>query len=402
MDARARYACLLLVCGGLAAPPALAQYDVEESDRAWMRALVDFRLARGPEVPSWTDGGAGKTRFGGRAIPSAFEEVTRAELAELAIQFGATLPWDLRGQLQLNVQHDIADGYEPWLVEAFLRKEWGEAASGFGLQVGAMTVPFGLEHGGPAWSPERTLSASALNTWLWEEFTLAGLEGEWWRESAGGLKFGLLAGAGFGPDLFGRLIAVRGWVMGDQLGGVNGDLPLPNGTRTDIFDERDDRPAAYLLASIGDSGERATVMLGALDNGGDQDEPGVWNTRLATIGAAFRPHPSVEVVLQYLDGEARVRDLSNDSDLEAFYGLVSLQHREHRFTVRYDDFRVEDVDGGNPTSERGEAFTAAYLYHWRLRHRIGLEYIWLDSRRPGDAPLELSSDGWQVSYRYRY
>ena len=402
MDARARLACLLLACGGLAAPAALAQYDVEETDRAWLRVLVDFRLARGPEVPSWTDGGAGKTRFGGRATPAGFEEVTRADLAELAIQLGAVLPWDLRAQLQVNVQHDIADDYEPWLVEAFLRKEWGDAQSGFGLQLGAMTVPFALEHGGPAWSPERTLSASALNTWLWEEFTLAGLEGEWWRESPGGLKFGLLAGAGFGPDLFGRLVAVRGWVMGDQLGGVNGDLPLPNGTRTDIFDERDDRPAAYLLATIGDSEERATLTLGALDNGGDQDEPGVWSTQLVTIGATLRPHPNVDVVLQYLDGEARVREVSNDSDLEAYYGLVSLHLREHRFTVRYDDFRVEDVDGGNPTSERGDAFTAAYLYHWRLRHRIGLEYVWLDSERPVGAPFELSSDGWQVSYRYRY
>ena len=136
--------------------------------------------------------------------------------------------------------------------------------------------------------------------------------------------------------------------MGDQLGGVNGDLPLPNGTRTDIFDERDDRPAAYLLATIGDSEERATLTLGALDNGGDQDEPGVWSTQLATIGATLRPHPNVDVVLQYLDGEARVRAVSNDSDLEAYYGLVSLHLREHRFTVRYDDFRVEDVDGGNP------------------------------------------------------
>jgi hypothetical protein len=400
MHAKARFACLLLACT-FVVPQADAQYDVESSDRAWLRALVDIRLARGPEVPSWTDGGPGKMRFGGRAIPSGFEEVTRAELAELAIQFGAALPWDLRAQLQVNVQHDVADDYEPWLVEALLRKEWGEDASGFGLQLGAMTIPFALEHGGPAWSPERTLSASALNTWLWEEFTLAGVEGEWWRESSGGLRIGLLAGAGFGPDLFGKLIAVRGWTLGDQLGGVNGDLPLPNGTRTDIFDERDGRPAAYVLATLGDAKERATLTLGALDNAGDQDESGVWSTRLATIGASFHPHASVDVVLQYLDGEARVHELTNDSDLEAYYGLVSLRHREHRFTVRYDHFRVEDVDGGDPTSETGEAYTASYAYQWGLRHRIGLEHIWLDSRRPA-AALELSSDGWQASYRYRY
>jgi hypothetical protein len=366
-----------------------------------VRALLDFRIARGPDVPGWTDAGPGKIRFGGRATDSGFERATRAELALLAVELGATLPGDLRAQVQVNVQHDIAGDYNPWLVEALLRKEWGDEASGFGLQLGAMTVPLALEHGGPAWTPEHTLSASALSTWLWEEFTLAGLEGEWWRESRG-LRLGLLAGAGYGPDLFGRLIALRGWVMGDQLSGVNGDLPLPNGTRHDVFDERDDRPAAYALATVGDAKERATLTLGAIDNGGNQDVTGVWNTQLATIGASFHPHPSVDVVLQYLDGKARVRDLSNDSDLEAFYGLVSLRYRDHRFTVRYDDFRVKDVDGGNPTDELGEAITAAYLYHWGLRHRIGLEHIWLDSRRPEDAAVELSSDGWQLSYRFRY
>ena len=60
------------------------------------------------------------------------------------------------------------------------------------------------------------------------------------------------------------------------------------------------------------------------------------------------------------------------------------------------------MDGGNPTDERGDGVTAAYFYEWGLRHRIGLEYLWLNSRRPASSPCELSSDGWQVSYRFRY
>ena len=116
------------------------------------------------------------------------------------------------------------------------------------------------------------------------------------------MRLGVLAGVGYGPDLFGRLLALRGWVMGDSVGGVNGDLPLPNGTRTDIFDERDDRPAAYGLISLGDAKERAALKIGYLDNMGNEAEPGVWHTRIGTVGATLRPHPSVEVILQYLDG----------------------------------------------------------------------------------------------------
>lgn len=397
-----RLAALALILGCVLPPQALAQYDVESEDRVWFRALLDVRLARGGESPSWTDSGPGKTRYGGRFTDSGAERVTRFDLAEFALEAGASLPGGWSAEAQLNVQPDIAGDYNPWIVEALIRKEWGEHEGGWSLQGGVMTIPFSLEHNGAAWSPENTISASALNSWLWEEFSVAGVEAEWWIETENSLRLGVLGGVGYGPDLFGRLLALRGWTMGDGVGGVNGDLPLPNGTRTDIFDERDDRPAAYGWITIGDAKERAALKFGYLDNMGDQGETGVWHTRIGTVGATLRPHPSVDVVVQYLDGEARVRDPANDSDLSAFYALVSYRYRDHRFSIRYDDFRVDDVDGGNPTSESGDGVTAAYFFQWGLRHRIGFEHIWLDSRRPADAPVELSSDGWQISYRFRY
>jgi hypothetical protein len=300
------------------------------------------------------------------------------------------------------VQPDLADSYTPWVIEALLRKEWGAPAGGFGLQAGVMNLPFSLEHVGAAWSPDLTISASALNSWLWEEFSLAGVEAEWWKDTGNGLRLGVLAGVGYGPDLSGRLLALRGFAVGDGIGGINGDLPLPNGTRTDVFEESDGRPAAYALLSLGDTGERATVKLGFFDNRGDQDEPGVWHTRFTTLGTVLHPHPNFDIAAQYLQGTARVATVTNDSDLRAFYVLVSQRYRDHRFSLRYDEFRVEDVDGGNSTSERGDGVTAAYFYHWGLRHRIGLEHIWLDSRRPAAVAPALSSDGWQVSYRFRY
>ena len=138
--------------------------------------------------------------------------------------------------------------------------------------------------------------------------SLAGVEGEWWKDTQSGLRLGVLAGIGYGPDLFGRLLALRGWAIGDGLGGFNGDLPLPNGTRTDIFDERDGRPAAYTWVTVGDVGERVALKVGYFDNRGDQDNPGVWHTRVATAGVVFHPHPSVDVIVQALRGKARVHD----------------------------------------------------------------------------------------------
>ena len=107
-------------------------------------------------------------------------------------------------------------------------------------------------------------------------------------------------------------------------------------------------------------------------------------------------------MVQYLRGKALVRATSNDSSLRAFYALLSHHYKGHRFTVRYDEFRVNDLDGGNSTRESGDGVTVAYLYEWGLRHRLGVEYIWLNSDRPLSAVPEPSQDGWQLSYRFRY
>ena len=377
-------------------------YDNGDQSRVWLRALLDVRVAGGGPAASWTDRGPGKLRYGGSSNATRFEHETRLVLSQLAMQAGASLPWDIRAQAQLNVQPDVAGDYEPWLIEAFLRREWGTPATGSGLQAGLMTNPFSLEHTGPAWSPEYSLSASALNSWLWEEVSLAGVRGEWWHQAGTGARLGVAAGIGYGPDQLGRLLALRGWTLGDTLSGLNSELPLPNGTRIDIFDERDHRPATYAWVTLADRNERAALKAGYLDNGGDLDVAGVWRTRLATIGAIAHPLPSIDLVVQYLRGKALVRDTTNDSSLRAFYALLSNRFKAHRVTVRYDEFRVNDLDGGNSTREHGDAITAAYAFEWGLRQSIGFEYAWVHSIRPRNTRPELSQDGWQLSYRFRY
>ena len=139
----ARYRwCLLLLCAG----PAHAQYDVvDQPSNLWLRALVDVRLAGGGPAPSWTDSGPGKMRYGGS---TGYDRVTRVGLSQAALQVGATLPWDIRAQAQVNVEPDIAHGYHPWLIEAIVRKEGGDERRGWGIQSGVMNVPFSLENGG--------------------------------------------------------------------------------------------------------------------------------------------------------------------------------------------------------------------------------------------------------------
>ena len=403
----------LLCCA--CAVPAWAQYEntgggdfgVEQDERVWIRALLDVRIAHGGPATSWTDSGLGKLRYGGKQVGSGadthFEHDTRLALSQLAFEIGTALPGDIRAQAQINFEPDIADNIEPWLIEAILRKDWGGAAKGFSLQGGVMNLPFSLEHTGPAWSPEFTISASALNSWLWEDASLAGLEGEWWHETSSGVRIGALVGSGFGPDRMARLLALRGWAMGDGISGINTDVPLPRRTeRQRIFDERDDRPAVYSMVTVSDKREIASLKIGYFDNLGDQHTDGVWHTRFTVVGVTLHPHPSIDLLAQYLDGKAHVATPNNDSGLSAWYALASWHHQRQRFTVRYDSFRIRDLDGGPNTRDNGDAVTVSWQFQWRLRHRIAFEHIWLDNRRPADGVTNPTPTGWQLGYRYRY
>ena len=363
--------CILLACA-LLPFPSNAQYTVEQPSRVWIRGLLDLRAVGG--------------------------------LSQAAVQIGTTLPWEIRGQAQLNLEPRIADGYHPWLVEAFLRKEWPTDHGGWGVESGVMHVPFSLENNGPAWSPTYSISSSALNSWLWEDISLAGAEAEWWQTVGSAFQVDAVVGAGYGADQTGRLLALRGWVMGDTLGGINGSLRLSDrGDRTDIFNERDQRPAIYSWLSLGDQTQIASIKVGMFDNRGDESSRGVWHTRFTTVGVVVHSTAHIDLLAQYLAGTSRVAAPANDSSYSAFYILASGHLRQHRVSLRFDQFRVHDLDGGNsPTSEQGHAVTTSYLVQIGLRQRIALEHVWLHGRRELTGPLDPTPDGWQVSYRFRY
>ncbi len=378
---------------------AWGQYEVEEESPVWVRGLLDVRIARSGRSSSWTSRGPGKTRYGGRETARA----TRLSVSQLALELGAALPWDMVARAQLNWDPDGYTNDRPLLIEAYLRKEWGEWAQGWGLQTGVMNMPFSLEHTGPAWTPQYTLTPSALNSWLWEEGHLVGIEGEWWRVIQSRLRLGLLLGSGFGQDQAGHLLAVRGWVLSDALHGVNSDLPLPaRGQHVPAFDEQDNRPSIYAWLTVRDLRRQAELGIGYFDNLGDQDERGVWGTRFGTLGVILHPLPQVDFVSQYLVGEARHRPCRCGVSFHAFYALLSWHHRSHRISARYDVFRTHNQDGLPNYRDRGDAVTLAYLFEFGLQHRVGFEYIFVQSRHAQPFRSSPSDDGGQLSYRFRY
>ena len=403
---------LSLPAGGVAAAEPEAgvapdPYAVEEPSRFSLRALLDLRVVRGSEVPSWQEGGPGKIRYGGIASGSGFERVTRFAIAQLALQPAYELGAGWRAQAQINWDGDLDENgdtspdHDPVrIVEGFARRDDGGADDGWSVLVGLRNPPFSLEHTGPARTPLLSLTPAALTSWLWEEGRVLGAEAAWWHREDGGPEVAAFAGAGWGPDQQGILLARRGWVLSDFLSGANSELPLPGGGTTTVFDERDGRPAVYAGASLHDPWQIGSAHVGYWDNLGDLAVAGVWETRFGVGGVALAPAPGLDLTVQMLYGTTTTRGAALASTIRAFYPILSYRWREHRVSFRYDDFAVRDDDGGTATDERGTAYTVAYLFEFRLRHRVAFEYVWVDAERAGAGVP--GDDGWQLSYRFRY
>src|SRR5262249_22759768 len=266
---------------------------------------------------------------------------------------------------------------------------------------GVSNPPFSLENNGPAWTPKLTLTPSALNSWLWEEGRVLGLEAEWWKTTASELELDVFGGMGWGPDQQGILLAQRGWVLSDFLSGIHSLLPLPApGAHTHVFDERDGRPALYAGGSVRDPWKIGRLRAGYFDNLGNLAIKGVWETRYASMGVDLEPVTGLEIIFQYLIGHTASRTAGIDATIQALYPLISYRWRNFRVAFRYDDFKVEPDNNTTSVRQHGHAFTVSALFEFWLRHRIGFEYITADATRAGFSPP--GDDGWQVSYRFRY
>jgi hypothetical protein len=396
---------VLGAAGGTAAEDDV--YATSEESPITLRGLVDVRVGQGTEARAWTTRGPGKTRFGGERDGTGFARATRVTLAQAILELGGSLPWRLVPRVELLLESDADVEWRPLLVEANVRREWGTRTHGLGVAAGLMPPVFSPEHTGPAWTPRYTLTPWAGGSWVWEELRTTGIEGDVWHSLPAGLRLSVLGGFGWGTDELGALLAHRGWVLSDYLSGVNAVLPLGNvdpESETSVFSEQDGIPAVYVWSTLADERNRASLHVGYLDTLADPDRgEALWATRFGTVALVAHPVARVDVVVQWLEGETRTGTNDWDSRFRSIAPLVSVHHRGHRLTARYDHFSVDDRDAPVPRSdEEGDAVTLAYLFEFRLRHRVGAEWIHVDSDRPGSRHGDRVDDVWQVSYRFRY
>ena len=380
-------------------------------------ALIDARLVYTDNVRSWLDDGLGKARYGATSAGHNRFDATLAE-ASLILKprfgqnFGAFL--HIKYDDDQETPLDVTEAY--FKYRALFSQE-----TDLKLKLGAFFPPVSLENSGIAWSSPYTLSFSAINSWIGEEVKTIGLEAtveHFWQEHG----FALTGALFMLNDPAGSLLAWRGWALHDRKIGLFDRLPLADiptisagGTfaqqqsQVKPIDEIDDNIGYYAGISWTYS-DRLQLKLLHYDSKGDQTvfdgDQYAWDTRFTSLGIHLRLHHGIEILAQWMDGATQMGEHNLvDVDFRSFYGLLSKSWEDHRLSVRYDRFWVDDQDStfDDNNYESGWAWTTAYRYQISVHQQLIGEALYIRSRRPVREQIGFAQNAdellLQINYR---
>ena len=387
-----------LAAGGLllAASPASAQVDLLSP--AVISAQADLRLSAADGEPSWFQDGFGKTRYGG----TGDGWTTRAQAASADLIWTPAFAFDLTGYVDAVAQPGQAHPAD--LSEAFLRYKPLPLPDGlhYQLRAGLMYPPVSLENDGPGWTPTRTITPSAINSWVGEEVKTVAVEasvGRRWADqdlSAGGAVFSH-------DDTAGTMLAWRGWAFSDLRSTAFGETPIPQvpaahrpfwdqDYASQSVDELDGRPGVYAWAEWR-SPYGLTGSLFYYDNAGDRttvyDGNWSWDTRFWNLGLRYAPDDRTEILAQAMTGRTVTGFVTPigwrvDVNFDAAYVELSRRLGADRVTGRIDAFDVRDntFQALDNDDERGWALTADWRHPLGEHLAVLMEVLHVASDRP--------------------
>ncbi len=391
-----------LFCGLPAAAHASAQLFSPENWNAWL----DTRAVAAGGEPSWVKAGFGKLRFG--------DGDSGLHVAQAAVVWKPRLADTLTAYVL--VQDVPGTDQELGVEEAYIKwKPVPKANLRYSFRLGQFFPPVSMEHDGAGWTPSRTLTPSAINSWIGEEVLVEGLEANIQR-NFGDHLLGLTLGGFKKDDTAGTILAWRGWALHDISSGENTTLPLPKGDNqgwyrifedyqapaTRPYDEVDGRLGYYARLDW----RPPMPMAFNLEYYNNQADPTAvrnaqwgWGTRFWNLGYQAQLGTGTELLAQYMRGHTRMGwNLGDgtwaiDADFDSVYALVSHRFGNNmRLTGRLDYFAVKDnsMRAVDDNTDKGYAATVAWIEPVTPHLDLSVEAVATDSTHPARA-LQLAN-----------
>ena len=391
----------------LMALAAFAPLGAGAQDRLTLDGDLDVRWVHATGEPSFMNGGMGILRF-----DPAHEglELGRAFLAPT---------WRIADIVSL---HAVIDTYgdhnrNPVDISEFYLsvRPFPTGPVSFRARVGAFYMPVSLENRGIGWTDVYSITPSAVNSWIGEEFRTIGaeMEARWLGASSGYLGDFALIGAAYGwNDPAGALLAERGFTLSDRPSTLFGYLGSPP---IGFYHEIDRRPG-YYGGLTWRHHDRLEIRALRYDNRADptastQSGFYAWRTRFSSFGARLEPDAHWTFIAQSLDGDTAV---GGDDGAQfymrfrAAFALASYEWGRQRLTGRYDEFHTHQLSGffGPPRSQDGHAWTIAWTYdlgeHWQFLSEWLRAVSNFPPRLALDEPLMQTQTQLQLGARYHF
>ena len=379
-------------------------------DRVSVNGDLDLRWVQASGIPSFLNGGLGLLRF------DPDHEGVRLGRAFLAPNWRVT---------DIVSVHAVIDAYDDYhsrnavdVSEFYVDvRPFPTGPIRWRARVGSFFMPVSLENRGIGWTSVYSITPSAANTWIGEEFRTIGaeLEARWLGASSGYLGEVAVVAAAYGwNDPAGVLLAERGFGLADRPSTLFGGLGRPP---IEFYHEIDRKPGYYGGLSWKHH-DWLEVRALRYDNKGDpgaETQAGgyAWRTRFSSLGASIEPNEHWTFIAQYLDGNTAVG--ADSSGPQQFYlryhadfALASFAWARERLTLRYDDFGTNQVSGfyGPPSDETGHAWTLAWSHQHGEHWRFVAEWLRAASVFPpriqlGESSAQVESQ-FQLAARYRF
>jgi hypothetical protein len=391
---------LIIMCWATAA---------DAQDRVSVIGVLDLRWLYSTGEASFLGGGLGKLRF------DADHDRLRLGRALVATNLRLTDTMTVRTVIDAYGDHDrnSVDASEFYLDI----RPFPTHAVRWHTRIGAFYMPVSLENRGVGWTAVYSVTPSAVNTWLAEEFRTIGAEVEarWLGASSGYLGDVALVAAVYGwNDPAGALIADRGFALTDRPSTLFGGLGRPP---IGFYHEIDRKPGYYGGFSWRHH-DWLEVRALRYDNRGDPGATSAageaaWRTRFSSVGARLEPSAHWTIIAQYLDGDTVVGadspgDDQFDLTFHAAFALASFEWGRERLTARYDEFgtRQRSEAYGPPVNDAGRSWTLAWTHECDDHWQIAAEWLRVTSRFPPrlafGEPDALVESQLQVALRYRF
>ena len=310
---------------------------------------------------------------------------------------------EVSGALISDVSFDLVGNYTPdgeknvGLTEAYLTYSPLSKGLRHKVKFGMFYPHMSLENVATGWTSPYTYSFSAINSWIAEEQRTLGAQ---WSITRSGRQhnsphsFTALASIFKANDGLGSLLVWRGWAQHNKQTFYNEKVSFAN--YFSLQEHPIDTPNAVepFIETDGDLGyylgvhwrylKQTDVRVYYYDNRGDpfaieKNKQYAWKTRYYSVSMQHKFSKNFRVLAQWLDGDTGMGSQENGvfTDIHSWYVMLSYKLADHRFSLRHDQFKIEDTDINkyDPNDSNGDSFTLAWRYNIDKNWNVGAEFI---------------------------